>query len=204
LRQADFSEHGITQSQLSLIEKGDLEPSAAKIDVLASVLNLAPRDLIADTELEGRYDASQSLDRRKAHAAQTARLARSQRLVAAAEAYQRIQRFCERFCAVGTEQSTSIDADAHYQFAVRIYRRAIDEAKEFDRMLAENVFLIPSIIGELRIDNVSLQTMLQRSQAYLTSLLLEYPEADNADARREIVTQIGLEPIDRYLGRHLH
>jgi transcriptional regulator with XRE-family HTH domain len=203
LRQVDFIEHGITQSQLSLIENGDLEPSPMKINVIAGALNLPPRDLVVGTELESRYDASESLDRRSKNATQTIRFMRSQRLVAAEEAYRRIQRFLELFCVVDTSRASRIDEDAHYQFAVRIYRRAIDEAKEFDRVFADHVLVIPSIIGDLRLDAVSLQTMLHRSKAYLNSLILEYPEADNAASRQEIVAQTGLDRIDRFLDQLL-
>jgi len=199
LRQADFLEHGITQSQLSLIENGDLVPSAAKINIIASVLKMHPRDLVADTELESRYQAAESLDRSATNAAQSARFLRSLRLIAAEEAYRRIQRFCEVFCVVDARRATRINDDAHYQLALRIYRRAITEANDVDQRSADRVLIISSIIGGLHIDAISLQTMLHRSRAYLNSLILEYPEADNADARRDVVTQTGLDRIDRFL-----
>jgi len=54
LRQTDFLEHGLTQSQLSLIENGTIG-SPEKIDQIAAALKVASLWLVTGTEVEAAY-----------------------------------------------------------------------------------------------------------------------------------------------------
>jgi transcriptional regulator with XRE-family HTH domain len=199
LRQTDFVVHGITQSQVSLIEHGDIVPAPVKIDILAKLLGISGVDLVAGTELQSRYDADRVPGVPDERALEAARLIRSQRIVAVQEAYRRVQRMCELLAA--RAGAVTIDDEAQYQFAVRICRRALLAVREYDLPIAERTFVVPSMIGDGTVDLTTVRATMQRSAGYLSSLILQFPEADTRVARQAIVMQIGLDRVDRFIDR---
>lgn len=199
LRQTDFLERGVTQSQLSLIENGDLKPSPAKIDSIAAILNVGAIDLVADTELEDVYFAARLTPDEIMVVVESASLNRSERFVGAQESYRRIQLLCEFSYAARVIRPVSIDDESQYQHAARIFRRALDAAREFDAALAGRMFVPDSLIGDAGAPMVQVPILFRRSAAYLRSLVLEYPEADEDRRREQICEQIGLARIDHYL-----
>jgi transcriptional regulator with XRE-family HTH domain len=199
LRQTDFRGGGVTQSQLSRIESGDIEPSVAKIDSIAAVLNLVPIELVADTELEGAYFAARLTSDEIVVVVESARLTRAQRLIAVEESYGRIRALCEALWPARADRPVSIDDEAYYQHAARIFRRSLDIAREYDTLLGGRMFVPDSLIGESTVTMAQLRVHFQRSVAYLRSLILEYPEANDEAQRREICRQLGLDRLDFYV-----
>jgi len=199
LRQSDFLDGGITQSHLSLIENGDVAPSAAKIDRIAAMLNVAAVDLVADTELEDAYFAARLTSDEVMVLVEAARLTRSERLVGVQEAYHRIQRLCELVYGSPGLRAVGIDDESQYQHAARIFRRVLDAAREHDTTLASRIFVPDSLIGDSGTPVVQARILFRRSEAYVRSLVLEYPEADEIGRREQICDLIGLRRIDDYV-----
>lgn len=201
LRQTDFFQHGITQSQLSMMESGSIEPSADKIERLAGALKLAPLDLVAGTNLEASYLELRFTAEEKSVIEHVARFTRSERIVTVQESYNRIGDFLTILSSGQTANHVTLEDETYYQNAVRILQRSIDGAREHADVLAERIFVPVSLIGESETRFAGWRVSLQRSLALIASLILEYPEANESAARREIVLKIGLDRIDRYLER---
>lgn len=201
LRQSDFSKHGITQSQLSLIEHGDVAPSAVKVKIIAEMLHLAPADLIAGTELQSVGDALSGPLHRDERAEYAEWQWRSKQLVALEESYLRIQQLFEVVAGAQGDGIATLDDEAYYQLALRINRRSVEALQQCDIAMSDHAYALPSLLGDRDIDLKSLHMMMRRSCAYIHSMILEYPEADTPSARSEIRTRIGLDRIDRYIER---
>jgi transcriptional regulator with XRE-family HTH domain len=205
LKQEEFGPFGVTQSQLSLIETGQLEPSVDKIDNIAKVLQVSPIDLVSGTEAQAKYFGERLTSEDIANQSRNVKLTRSARIIAVEEAYKRIQLFHDLLYGASTWYTASVDNDAHYQHAARILRRTIEAAKEYDSDLAGRLEIPGSLLDQdplCRGDIHDIRFAIKKSMAYARSLILEYPEANNSEQRSSIVREIGLEPIDAHLNRY--
>jgi transcriptional regulator with XRE-family HTH domain len=199
LRQTDFVDHGLTQSQLSMIENGTIAPSPEKIDRIANALKLSSLDLVAGTEVEAAYVAARFTAEEKALILQAFQLTRSERIVAVKESYWRIKVFFRIMRFGSAAYVISLDDETYYQQSVRVFRRMLDAAREYDETLADAMFVPSSLIEEPGIEIARLRMLMQRSLAFVSSMVLEYPEADDDAMRRRIALQIGLGRVDAYL-----
>ena len=199
LRQTDFFEHGLTQSQLSLIENDAIAPSPDKIDRIADALKVSSLELVAGTALEAVYIAARFTADDRAVILQVSGFTRSQRLVALQESYFRLavffrlMRFGSALFAISTED------EALFQHCVRVFHRILDATREYDGALAPAMFVPRSLLDEPEIEMSRMRVLMQRSLAYASSLVLEYTEADDAAMRAEIVVQMGLARVDSHL-----
>ena len=202
LKQADFVAHGISQSQLSQFENGAVEPSVEKIEQLGKALGIPPTDLVMGTELQPKYLAHgltpDDVELRQ-HALQ---LKRSQRLIAVEEAFRRIQLFHDLLYAGAKHYTASVDNEAHYQHAARIVVRALGLAADFEPNLREKVYL-PGTLLDPDDEPSEMRFSIKKSQAYIRSLVLEFPEADTAAEREKLSKELGLDRIDSHLSKFL-
>ncbi len=198
LKQVDFHQYGISQSQLSLIENGELVPCLERIELIAKVLEVTAAELVADTELEDRY-ATAWADREERDAGDgAAAFARSERIVAVEEAYKRVQRFFDLLLDQNANYEGNAANERYYQYGARILRRALESARVSDSTLAARVY-VPDSIMDAYVAKDTVQFAIIKSLAYVQSLLLEYPEADSAAVRAAVVARIGLAGIDEHL-----
>jgi transcriptional regulator with XRE-family HTH domain len=201
LRQRDFFESGLTQSQLSMIENTQIQASPENVDRIADALHLAALDLVAGTELEAAYIAARFNVEEKAVILQATQFSRSQRLVAVQESYRRIMQFFRIMRFGSAPHAISIEDETLFQQSVRIFRRVLDAAREYDGTLADAMFVPRSLIEEPEIEMSRLRVLMQRSLAFVASMVLEYPEADDDAERQRIAVQIGLGRLDLHLAR---
>jgi transcriptional regulator with XRE-family HTH domain len=203
LRQTDFFDHGLTQSQLSMIENSQTEPSPENIERIADKLKLPALELVAGTELEAAYIAARFTADEQAVILQASQFTRSQRLVAVQESYRRIMRFFKISRFGSAAYVVSIEDETLFQQSVRIFQRVLDAARECDGILTDAMFVPRSLIEEPDIEISRLRVLMQRSLAFVSSMVLEYPEADDDAVRCQIVLQIGLGRVDLHLERLL-
>ena len=203
LRQEEFTAHGVSQSQLSQIENGHIPASVDKVERLAKVLNIAPADLVAGTDLQDKYFASRLTPQDLATREQTVSSARSRRIIAVEEAYKRIQLFHDLlYNDIGKRFAATVDNDAYYQHASRILRRATNGAKEFDPDLSTRLYVPESLLDEIDFNDDAIDDLrfrIKKSLAYVRSLVLEFPESDDINVRLDVVNEIGLDKVDRHL-----
>ncbi len=198
LKQADFQQHGISQSQLSLIENGETEPGLERIELIARVLDRTPAELVAGTELERQYAHAWTARRDDASAEGANAFARSERIVAVEEAYKRVQRFFDLLLDPSANYQGDPENERYYQYGARILRRALDAARASDPALTTRVY-IPDSIMDASVAKGALQFTMTKSLVYIQSLLLEFPEADNAITRSTLVARLGLTAVDEHL-----
>lgn len=205
LKQEEFTAHGVSQSQLSQIENGHIPVSVDKVERLAKVLAIAAADLVAGTDLQDKYFAHRLTPQDLATREQTLSSTRSRRITAVEEAYKRIQLFHDLLYNDGDNRFTaSVDNDAYYQHASRILRRATHAADEFDSDLSARLYVPESLLDEGDFDDYAIEQLrfrIKKSLAYVRSLVLEFPESDDPNVRLDIVTEIGLDKVDRHLRR---
>jgi transcriptional regulator with XRE-family HTH domain len=198
LKQADFQPHGISQSQLSLIENGETEPGPERIELISRVLERTPAELVAGTELERQY-ATARVTRAGGAAGEAANaFERSERIVAVEEAYKRVVRFVDLLLDPSANYRGDAENERYYQFGARILRRALDAAQTCDPALAGRVY-IPDSIMDASVAKGALQFTMTKSLVYIQSLLLEFPEADNSATRSAVIARIGLAAVDDHL-----
>lgn len=198
LKQVDFHRHGISQSQLSLIENGEIDPCLERIELIAAILGSTPAELVSGTELEGRYANALTARKDGVSGDGAGAFARSERIVAVEEAYKRVQRFFDLLLDANANYGGSAENERYYQYAARILRRALDLAAVSDPALAGRVY-VPDSIMDAFVAKDTVQFAIIKSLAYVQSLLLEFPEADRAVAREAIVARLGLAVIDEHL-----
>lgn len=198
LKQADFQQHGISQSQLSLIENGETEPGLERIELISRVLERTPSELVAGTELERQYETAWATREDGASGEAATAFARSERIVAVEEAYKRVQRFLDLLLDPSANYRGDAENERYYQYGARILRRALDAARTFDPALAARVF-IPDSIMDASVAKGALQFTMTKSLVYIQSLLLEFPEADSSDSRIAVVARLGLAAVDEHL-----
>ena len=199
LKQTDFHAYGISQSQLSLIENGESAPCAEKIEVLANVFERLPADLVAGTELEMGYAAARAVQGFATPLDRAEDLSRSARAIAVEESYKRILLFHGLLADPDARYRRDVANERYYQYCARILRRALAAAKQLDPALGERVEFPKSIMDEPCENAERLRLAMIKSLAYVQSLTLEYPEADDEASRRDILLGLGLAKIDRHL-----
>ncbi len=198
LKQADFQQHGISQSQLSLIENGETEPGLERIELIARVLDRSPADLVAGTELERQYANAWTAREDDAASEGASAFERSERIVAVEEAYKRVQRFFDLLLDPSANYRGDPENERYYQYAARILRRALEAARVSDPALTARVY-IPDSIMDASVAKGALQFTMTKSLVYIQSLVLEFPEADASSSRSTIVARIGLNAVDEHL-----
>lgn len=203
LKQADFQRHGISQSQLSLIENGETEPGLERIELISRVLDRSPAELVAGTELELQYATAWTTREVGASGEAAAAFARSERIVAVEEAYKRVQRFFDLLLDPIANYRGEAENERYYQYGARILRRALDAARGFDLSLAARVH-VPDSIMDASVATGALQFTMTKSLVYVQSLLLEFPEADSSVTRSAVVARIGLAAVDEHLASFRH
>ncbi len=198
------------KAHISNLERSKKAPSVDAVDRLAEALNIPPAELVAGTEVAGKYAAARVSPNDWAIQEHAERRRQSQKIVTLHEIYRRIMELHQGFLVGQILDSPDALSEAYIQHLGDLLAEASDDAAELLELseIKKRLYVLDSLDPrKYLIDNFAFDNDYQafeeqeilKSEAVILKGTLRYPEADNDADRQEIAARLKLNRVDAHI-----